>query len=424
MALTQSMLSPAGAMPTIVPCIFNTGECKNDPRFPPGRQPRPANTDVAWGSVLPLLGRYTAQLTHDSRLATRVAKGAVAYVSLLHSHANNASTSEFPGLLNYTHWAGHLGDWCPAVGKASVSTLLNSHHLILDTDAAVQLLKQAREQQLPGGGSAPSSSPSEAELVVWAATARESFVKAFLRNVTVPGTAPTPRLTCGIVPEKVPLELSCPAGQAISKVVFAGYGIPVGSCATGLRANESCYLDIRSHVAAKCVGESQCSVECEATVGKRVCAGVDVSDPCSGVPKHLSVAVNCSASESAADAAAATTLLPEAAIVGPAFHDPYPPDPSLGPQLQTEAASGLAAMDAAPTSLISDGLRVELGRMMVQLAINRNRSSPAHVAITGGIIDMAHLAPELLNHGHPDVAFDVLAADGPATYYNMAKCER
>ena len=62
------------------------------------------------------------------------------YVELLHSFANNAS-SDFPGLLNYTSWKGtHLGDWVPAVGRSACSTLLNSHHLILDLDATATLL--------------------------------------------------------------------------------------------------------------------------------------------------------------------------------------------------------------------------------------------------------------------------------------------
>lgn len=107
MLATQSMLSPAGAMPTIVPCIFPNGACRGDPRHPAGR-PRESFADVAWGSVLPLLGAYTARLTGDKRFASRVASGAAMYVNLLHSHANNDSTSGFPGLLNYTSWSGHL----------------------------------------------------------------------------------------------------------------------------------------------------------------------------------------------------------------------------------------------------------------------------------------------------------------------------
>jgi hypothetical protein len=109
---TQSMLEPAGAMPTIVPCIFPNGACRGDPRHPSGRPPRESFADVAWGSVLPLLGAYTARLTGDKRFVSRVAAGASAYVSLLHDHANNESTSAFPGLLNYTNWSGHLVSLC------------------------------------------------------------------------------------------------------------------------------------------------------------------------------------------------------------------------------------------------------------------------------------------------------------------------
>ena len=34
---------------------------------------------------------------------------------------------------------------------------------------------------------------------------------------------------------------------------------------------------------------------------------------------------------------------------------------------------------------------------------------------------MSHLAPELINHGHPDVAFDLLSADGFPSLYTMAR---
>ena len=69
-------------------------------------------------------------------------------------------------------------------------------------------------------------------------------------------------------------------------------------------------------------------------------------------------------------------------------------------------------------------LVVVVHQLLVALVENHNRSSSRKVAITGGILDMAHLVPELIKHGRPDVAFDVLAADGPGTYYNMARCER
>ena len=82
MLFTQSMLTPLGAMPTIVPCIFPNGLCRGDPRHPAGRRTPESFADVAWGSVLPLLGAYTARLTGDHRFLARVAVGASAYVSL------------------------------------------------------------------------------------------------------------------------------------------------------------------------------------------------------------------------------------------------------------------------------------------------------------------------------------------------------
>jgi hypothetical protein len=49
-------------------------------------------------------------------------------------------------------------------------------------------------------------------------------------------------------------------------------------------------------------------------------------------------------------------------------------------------------MEAAPASLIGEDLRAELGRTLVALVINQSRSVAKEVAITGGIIDMAHLS--------------------------------
>eukprot|EP01044_Picomonas_judraskeda_P017230 COSAG03_NODE_3203_length_2145_cov_1.127504_2_plen_276_part_00 len=264
-------------------------------------------------------------------------------VSLLHDHANNESTSGFPGLLNYTNWSGHLGDWCPAVGHASVSTLLNSHHVILDYDAVVDLLSTLASQDEQHGGDEQHAQtiepmPSKQEIEQWTETARASFVSAFLRNVTVPGTEPP--ATCGSVPESRALQLGCPSNQKVAKVIFAGYGVPAGSCATGFRSNSSCFLDIRSEVSALCLGQVECSVECELIPGKRVCAGVDVHDPCSGVHKHLFVSLQCSADSTSESIGTRREDLPlsSGAIVGPAFSDPYPPTRGSGPQPQTEGA--------------------------------------------------------------------------------------
>eukprot|EP01043_Picozoa_sp_COSAG02_P038649 COSAG02_NODE_2996_length_7581_cov_35.324111_5_plen_340_part_00 len=322
------------------------------------------------------------------------------------------------------------GDWCPAVGQASVSTLLNSHHVILDFDAVVDLLNLAGQDKQVGAerqqqGWMTEPLPSKQEIKHWTETARSSFVKAFLHNITAPGTAPLS--TCGSVPESHTLLLGCRSNQTIANVTFAAYGVPAGSCTAGFLSNHSCFLDIRKQVSAMCVGKAECSVECEPhPPGKRICAGVDVHDPCEGVHKHLSVSIQCSAGGSSTLLEANRETMSVAddrgsavATLGPAFSDPHPLHYGAGSQEQTEAASSLAAMEAAPKSLINDDLRVQLGNTLVALVQNHNHSLAKKVDITGGIIDMAHLVPQLILHGHPDVGFDVLAAEGPATYYNM-----
>lgn len=308
-----------------------------------------------------------------------------------------------------------------------MSTLLNSHHVILDFDAVVDLFNlvgQDKQVGAEGQGRMTEPLPSRQEIEHWTEIARSSFAKAFLHNITAPGTAPLS--TCGSVPESHALLLGCPSNQTIAKVIFAAYGVPAGSCAAGFRSNNSCFLDIRKQVSARCVGKAECSVECEPLPpGKRICAGVDVHDPCEGVHKHLSVSIQCSVGgtstllEAQRESMSVDDGGSAVATLGPAFSDPYPPNHGAGPQKQTEAASGLAAMEAAPKSLINDDLRVQLGNTLVALVRNHNHSLAKKVTITGGIIDMAHLVPQLILHGHPDVGFDVLAAEGPATYYNM-----
>lgn len=407
---TQSQMEPAGTVPTIVPCVFNGNRCRNSPHGR-GKPPQKDIADVAWGSILPLLGAYSAQLTGDARLARRAAVGSAAYVALLHSKSNDGPASAFPGLLNTTNWPAHLGDWVPATGSSAVSTLLNSHHLILDADAAAALLRWTQQNVTSDKQRLPELDiPSSADLTAWAATARDSFARAFLHNVTVPDTR-SPSL-CVREPERHEVVLSCGTRGTIQNVTFAGYGLPGGSCAEGgFKPNQTCYLDVRRQVSAACLGRTSCTVECypDATNHTRVCAGSTVADPCNGVPKSLSVSFVCSSGSS------------HSPIVGLAFRDPYRPTPARGPPVQTEAASGMAAMERAPATLIDERQRVALGDMLVSLVVNHNSSNPQRATVTGGVIDMAHLAPQLLRSGHPDVAFDLLAAEGYPSYYNMAK---
>ena len=445
MLFTQSMLG-GQALPTIVPCVYQKGACSFDPRTPQGSGNIPLS-DIAWGSILNIVGAYTAMLTNDARLGGRVAGGAANYAALLHSYANNES-SAFPGLLNATSvdhvgWPGtRLGDWVPAAaGGVRVSTLLNSHHMILDYDAAASMLRWTgnstnQDASAARSVSPPPETPSAAELEHWAVVARESFAKAFLHNITVPGTGPSPpgpsppgpsppgpphAGKCGSALERHPIDLSCGAGK-ITSVVFAGYGTVNESAATcPFAPNSTCYVDVSSEVAAACVGRSSCSVECAPFAGqKRICAGVNVNDPCHKVQKHLSVAVSCSSSPPVREKKGES-------IVGLAFRDVEVPEEKR-PQAQTEAAAGMAAMELAPESVIDSTQRIALGKMLVALVLNTSATGPnfpfttdGGPTITGGVIDMAHLAPELLNLGHPDAAFSLLAADGYPSYYHMAK---
>mgnify|MGYP001315923347 CR=1 FL=1 len=392
MILTQSRLAPAGTMPSIVPCIFDTGSCRGDPRTG-GGPGRPTFADVAWGSMLPLLGAYTANLTGDVRLAARLGPAAAAYVRLLQSFANNGS-SPYPMLLNYTGWPGStLGDWVPAYSKngspRSVSSLLNSHHLILDADAAATVLAMAGQLA------------AAREMQTWAAAARVSFDAAFLGTAAVPSTATK---TCGVVDEGAMAQLDC-GDQTIARVVLASYGLATGTCPSGLQPSAQCHEDVAAQVAAACVGQRSCAIECRAVPHERLCAGANVSDPCPGVRKQLAVVVACSGP-------------PPAPVTGLAYRDPHAPSVVHGqanspPALQTEAAAGMAAMDAYTEH--TPAQRAALGHMLAALVLNGS------AVVTGGVIDMAHLAPALVAYGRPDAAFAFLSADGSPSLFRMAR---
>jgi hypothetical protein len=169
---------------------------------------------------------------------------------------------------------------------------------------------------------------------------------------------------------------------------------------------------VSSYVAAACIGKAECTIECVLGNHERICAGVNVSDPCGGVAKHLSVSVTCGAKDAESEEQSAHTSPPttrerqscrneDPPIVGLAFRDLYPEKTarSSGVRAQTEAGSGMAAMDLAPRTLINDAQRVALGNMLAALVTNHNSTSSQLATVTGGIIDMAHLAPQLISHG-------------------------
>jgi hypothetical protein len=209
MIFTSSVLKPTGTITSKVPCVFEAA-CPGDHRHK--YQPVEQLTGVMWGSNMPQLSAFTAKLTADDRFASRVAVAAGQYVALLQSYANNASY-EYPELLNvsaYNDWvnrgkkgwpASAYGDWCPigfrpsgeSGGCMSMSALLNSVYFVLDADAALSLLRlpNGTRRHDSTGTDTDTGGPSEAQLLSWVTTARESFVKAFLVNITISPPATT-----------------------------------------------------------------------------------------------------------------------------------------------------------------------------------------------------------------------------------------
>eukprot|EP01052_Picozoa_sp_SAG31_P023956 SAG31_NODE_2008_length_6673_cov_3.990265_6_plen_200_part_00 len=88
------------------------------------------------------------------------------------------------------------------------------------------------------------------------------------------------------------LTLGCPGDELIDAIVFASYGLPKGSCATGFTANAACAAtNAKTIVAKQCVGKSRCKIS--ATV-----AEFGGKDPCLGTTKHLSAAIHCASKSS------------------------------------------------------------------------------------------------------------------------------
>lgn len=111
-----------------------------------------------------------------------------------------------------------------------------------------------------------------------------------------PNAAP---VKCGTALEGMVLTLGgCPAG-----VIFASYGLPKGSCATGFTANSACEAAHAPSIVSKlCVGKSSCKVG--ATVPE-----FGGKDPCMGTTKHLSAAIHCAGDPSPPPPSANSNIL-------------------------------------------------------------------------------------------------------------------
>ncbi|SPQ93242.1 unnamed protein product (mitochondrion) [Plasmodiophora brassicae] len=85
----------------------------------------------------------------------------------------------------------------------------------------------------------------------------------------------------GSADETTTLALSCPAGQTVSAVAFASYGLPEGGM-----ISSKCHASSSAAVAQQaCLHRPSCSIQAVNSV---------FGDPCYGIRKHLNVALICS----------------------------------------------------------------------------------------------------------------------------------
>lgn len=89
--------------------------------------------------------------------------------------------------------------------------------------------------------------------------------------------------TCDVAAEDAPVSLTCSSGS-ISKVVFASFGTPSGSCDAGLSQGECHAEKSQQLLEQQCLGKAACRVD----------ASNDVfGDPCYQTVKQLTVQVEC-----------------------------------------------------------------------------------------------------------------------------------
>ena len=169
-------------------------------------------------------------------------------------------------------WYYMNGDWMeyePQSDELSQSgPMLSSYHYILD----VSLLS---EMALIIG--------NVTEAVKYKALAQRlwpEFNAVYLSQDHVPPSPPTGALSTCAESQEIkkgghPLQLGCKSG-VIDKIVFASFGTPGGSCASGFAHNTSCDApEFMPTVERRCVGKERCVLT--PTVGP---GGIIEEDPC------------------------------------------------------------------------------------------------------------------------------------------------
>ncbi len=134
-------------------------------------------------------------------------------------------------------------DWHPAV--AQVDTRSNATGLLDFSDLHPKMARPVRVVEVP--------SRPLVEMAPHSASWADAEVVADNNTCAVkPSIHDDPRLR---------MLLSCPTGSIIDRVLFASFGSPIGSCATGLHHNRSC--DSPSAVPSLeslCIGKTACNI--------------------------------------------------------------------------------------------------------------------------------------------------------------------
>jgi hypothetical protein len=152
----------------------------------------------------------------------------------------------------------------------------------------------------------PSAAAPRGEMVAWSAP--PITISRVTPPVKIWRNAPPAVVTCGHVPERVPLVLRCPPQEVVAGVQFASYGTPSGHCgAPGANASSgectgtSC-LFTKGHcdaarsmavVSAACVGKATCSVTADCHGNTSSNCIIFGGDPCWHTHKSLAVQVHC-----------------------------------------------------------------------------------------------------------------------------------
>jgi hypothetical protein len=289
----------------------------------PGMYKKCSAGGPAWGAAYTILASHLSTYYEDDSAVRALYPGVKAYIESLISEANGS-------LLTISQF----GDWCnvdlgmpqdlpsvkscaidsPQLAQCGCNTQPNARKRpIVSAFYYVQQIQMMADMAQTLGLHADFSRYS-----TLCQQMRAAFTAAFVK-VQAPTPAPAPPGVCADVAEDYSkpqghsnLALSCggsPGGgnSTITKVLFAAFGTPTGSCDAGF-AQGKCAADpadVRAAVEAACVGKQSCGL---AVSNHPAPAGF--GEPCSGTPKHLAVSVSCAPS-SAAPAVAPTVVVGE-----------------------------------------------------------------------------------------------------------------